>query len=173
METATKISRQALYEAVHEAGAAGISIDQLCDRFDCERNVVHNYLGRLANEMPPRVIRTQPGSSGRVIAACYHASQAGRIQTAPTRCLGIVVGSVDHQILLALRAPGGMRSDKLYARFATSPSSALSRLRAAGLIVDGDETKGKAITLSERGRALVDPDGPLARRRTLNTYCQL
>lgn len=170
METAIKISRAALHEVIVEAGEDGIDISQLCEYFGAERQVVHTYVSRLVHETPPRAIRINTGPGSKIIAACFHGSQAGRIQTAPVRCLGIVIGSVDHLVLLALRAPGGMRTDQLYARFPTSPSSAISRLRAGGLIQDGAD---KAIFLTDKGRELVNPDGPLARRRTLNTYCQL
>ena len=32
---------------------------------------------------------------------------------------------------------------------------------------------GREVTLTEAGRALVAPEGPLSMRRTLQTYCQL
>lgn len=171
MET-EKISRAAVYDAIHDAGDEGISITALCDRFGVERNVVHNYVGRLVHEIPPRVIRTVPGATGNVVAACFRGAP-GAIHTAPVRKLGIVVGSTDHKILLALRAPGGMTTEQIYARFPGAPSSAISRLRTAGLIADGEGEKDRQISLTTKGRELVDPDGPLARRRTLNTYCQL
>lgn len=167
-----KISRAAVYDAIYDAGEDGISITALCEHFCAERNVVHNYVGRLVHEIPPRAIRTVPGATGNVVAACYR-GMPGAIQTAPVRKLGIVVGSTDHKILLALRAPGGMTTEQIYARFPGQPSSAISRLRTAGLIEDGEGSKEKQVSLTPRGRELVDPDGPLARRRTLNTYCQL
>lgn len=87
---------------------------------------------------------------------------------------GIVPGSVSHQILLALRGPGGMTSDQVYERFPTKPSAALTRLKDRGLIrMPAIGTKGKPIALTEQGRALVAADGPLARARSLITYCQL
>jgi hypothetical protein len=66
-----------------------------------------------------------------------------------------------------------MTTEQIYARFPNSPSSAIGRLRAAGLIETGDSVKEKSVALTTNGRALIDPDGPLARRKTLNTYCQL
>lgn len=90
------------------------------------------------------------------------------------RCNGIVVGSLDHQVLLALRGPGGMTSDQVYARFSGSPSGALFRLKAAGLItMPPNGHKGKPISLTEAGRQVIDADGPLARRKSLITYCHL
>jgi hypothetical protein len=47
-------------------------------------------------------------------------------------------------------------------------------LRRAGLIVTPPNgRKGEKVYLTDAGRALVDPAGPLARRRSLITYCQL
>ena len=98
----------------------------------------------------------------------------GRVITRPERKAGIVVGSIDHQVLLALRATGGMTSDQIYERFHPSPSQALCRLRRAGLILTpGAGKKAEAVTLTAAGRALIDPEGPLSRRATLITYCQL
>lgn len=95
-------------------------------------------------------------------------------QTRPVRRNGIVVGSLEHQVLLALRAPGGLTSDQLYERFHPSPSKAMCALRRAGLIVTPPHGhKGGKVTLTDAGRAAVGPDGPLARRRSLITYCQL
>jgi len=169
MSNQVKMNRATLYEAIAAAGNAGVTAQALAAHFGAEPQVVHTYIGRLMKEQPARIVRQ---ARAHVVAACHHPLGAGQIHTAPTRRLGIVVGSQDHQILLALRAPGGMSSDQINARFAYSPSAALSRLRSAGLIVATGEA-GKQTTLTEKGRALVDPDGPLARRRTLNTYCQL
>ncbi len=86
---------------------------------------------------------------------------------------GLIPGSLQHQILLALRAPGGMTAKQIYARFA-SPSNAMFLLRRAGLIVTPPTGhKGEAIRLTDAGRALVDPRGKLARAESLITYCQL
>lgn len=95
-------------------------------------------------------------------------------QTRPVRRNGIVVGSLEHQVLLALRAPGGLTSDQLYERFRPSPSKAMCALRRAGLIFTPPHGhKGEKVSLTDAGRAAVAPDGPLARRRSLITYCQL
>ena len=92
------------------------------------------------------------------------------VRTKPRREGGIVVGSLEHQILLALRAPGGMTSDQVYARF-VSPSGPMCILRRAGLIVTPPNgQKGQPIRLTDAGRALVDPDGPLSRKRALIDY---
>lgn len=86
---------------------------------------------------------------------------------------GLIPGSLQHQILLALRAPGGMTGEQIYARFA-SPSQAMCQLRRAGLIVTPPiGHKGEAIRLTDAGRALVDPRGKLSRAESLVTYCQL
>lgn len=95
-------------------------------------------------------------------------------KTRPERIDGIVVGSLDHQILLALRPAGGMTSDQVYARFPASPSGALHRLKVAGLVsMPGNGQKGKPIRLTDAGRRAVDPAGPLARAKSLITYGQL
>lgn len=94
-------------------------------------------------------------------------------QTRPQRIDGVLVGSMDHQILLALRPPAGMAREQLYARF-NSPSQAICRLSRAGLIVTaGHGKKGEAVRLTETGRRIVDPAGPLARSKTLINYCHL
>lgn len=96
------------------------------------------------------------------------------LKTKPQRKHGIVVGSLDHQILLALRPESGMTSDQIYERFPRSPSQAICRLRRAGLIVTGGMgKKGEGVHLTPAGRALVDPRGDLARSKSLITYCQL
>lgn len=90
-----------------------------------------------------------------------------------SRIDGLIPGSLQHQILLALRAPGGMTTEQIYARFA-SPSTAMCLLRRAGLIVTPPNGhKGEAIRITEAGRALVDPRGKLARSQTLINYCHL
>lgn len=87
---------------------------------------------------------------------------------------GIALGGTAHLILLALRGVGGMTSDQVCARFAGHQSGALHRLKSAGLIdLPASGHKGKPIRLTGSGRALTEPDGPLARRKTLVTYCQL
>lgn len=96
------------------------------------------------------------------------------VDTRPKRCQGIVVGGLDHQLLLALRCPGGMTSDQVYARFTNSPSGALFRLKSAGLVeMPGLGTKAKQIRLTDKGKELIAPDGPLSRRQSLITYCAL
>lgn len=86
---------------------------------------------------------------------------------------GLIPGSLQHQILLALRAPGGMTAEQIYARFA-SPSTAMCLLRRAGLIVTPPiGQKSGYIRLTDAGRALVDPRGQLARSQTLINYCHL
>lgn len=87
---------------------------------------------------------------------------------------GIVPGGTDHQIMLALRGCGGMTSDQVHARFGGHQSASLHRLKTAGMIeVPAIGMKGFPIRLTERGRALTDPSGPLNRTANLITYCQL
>ena len=87
---------------------------------------------------------------------------------------GIVPGSTDHRILLALRGTGGMTSDQVRNRFNGHQSGALHRLKVAGLVeLPAMGHKGRLISLTEQGNALVSPDGPLSRRKTLIAYCQL
>jgi hypothetical protein len=87
---------------------------------------------------------------------------------------GVVPGGTEHQLLLALRGCGGMTSDQVRARFGVYQSAALSRLKKAGMVeVPTIGQKGFPIRLTERGRSLTNPDGPLARTKTLITYCQL
>jgi hypothetical protein len=87
---------------------------------------------------------------------------------------GVVPGGTAHLILLALRGAGGMNSEQLCARFGDHQSGALHRLKGIGLIdMPAMGNKGKTIRLTDTGRALTEPDGPLSRRKTLITYCQL
>ena len=82
---------------------------------------------------------------------------------------GIRAGSLEHQILLALR-PSGVTSEQVYERF-NSPSQAMCRLKRAGLIeTPPNGQKGKPVRLTEAGRRIVDPDGPLSRRNALIDY---
>ena len=91
----------------------------------------------------------------------------------PAAIKGVVPGGPAHRLLLALRGAGGMSSDQVYARF-SSPSAALFRLKELGYIEMPDAgQKGKPICLTTAGRELTDANGPLARRKTLITYCQL
>lgn len=86
---------------------------------------------------------------------------------------GVTPGSTDHRLLLALRGPGGMTTDQIRTRFGGHQTASLYRLKTHGLIVvprTGD--KGVPIALTERGRALTDPSGPLNRSHLI-TYCQL
>ena len=91
------------------------------------------------------------------------------LRTRPQRVEGILPGSLDHQILLALR-PGGVTSEQVYARF-QSPSQAMCNLKRAGLIeTPPNGQKGKPVRLTDAGLRIVDPDGPLARRNSLIDY---
>lgn len=86
---------------------------------------------------------------------------------------GVVPGGTDHRILLALRAPGGMTSDQICARFGGYQGAGLCRLKNAGLInTPSIGKKGEGITLTERGRALTEATGPLSRKHFID-YCQL
>lgn len=80
---------------------------------------------------------------------------------------GVLVGSSAHQILLALR-PAGAYLEQMQARFGQTASHHLVRLRQLGLVTD---VPGRELmTLTETGRGLVSPDGPLARAKTLINY---
>lgn len=92
----------------------------------------------------------------------------------PSRAIsGVVPGSTDHLVLLALRGPGGMTSAQINARFGYV-AGALHRLKTAGLIdLPGPGQKGIAIGLTDSGRALTEASAPLARAKNLINYCQL
>ena len=86
---------------------------------------------------------------------------------------GIVPGSTDHLVLLAIRGCGGMTSEQISARFGYV-SASLYRLKKAGLIdLPAPGQKGIPTRITEAGRALTEADGPLSRRKSLITYCQL
>ena len=85
---------------------------------------------------------------------------------------GIMVGSVKHKLLLALR-PGGAYFSQLSARYAVDVSHPLHRMCNEGLVDAVGDQDGRYFRLTNKGRDLVSTDGPLARRKTLNTYCQL
>lgn len=85
---------------------------------------------------------------------------------------GVVPGSTDHRLLLALRGAGGMTSEQVCARFGSYQTSSLGRLRDAGLIdLPAIGQKGLGIRVTEKGLALSAADGPLSRRHLI-TYCQ-
>lgn len=87
---------------------------------------------------------------------------------------GLMPGGVEHRLLLALRGVGGMTKSQITERFGNPQSGPLHRLRVAGLISMPDiGQKGDAVQITPTGLALTAPDGPLCRRKTLNTYCQL
>jgi len=87
---------------------------------------------------------------------------------------GVVPGGTEHRILLALRGAGGMTSDQVCARFGGHQSGPLHRLKVAGLVeMPAIGHKGRPISLTDKGKDLTSADGPLNRRSTLITYCQL
>lgn len=91
----------------------------------------------------------------------------------PAAVNGVVPGSTDHRILLALRGVGGMTSDQLSARFGHQ-GGALHRMKAAGLVVlPSPGQKGRPILLTQKASDLTSSTGPLNRRSTLIDYCQL
>lgn len=103
--------------------------------------------------------------------------KAGRPRSAlgerPEAIEGITPGSAEHQILLALRAPGGMTAEQIKTRFGDA-SGALYRLSQKQMIVMPPiGTKGTYIKPTAKALELTSSDGPLCRRKTLNTYCQL
>lgn len=96
------------------------------------------------------------------------------VRTRPERIGGLVVGGLPHRILLALRAPGGLTQDQVRERFPGKNTEAMTELRRAGLIdALARGKKGETVRITDAGRAAVSPDGPLARARSLITYCQL
>lgn len=100
-------------------------------------------------------------------------SNRDRITPRPEIKSGIAVGSLSHRILLALRAPGGLTTEQVYLRFCC-PSQVMCAMKRAGLIVTPPSgAKDGVVALTAAGRAIVDPDGPLARRKTLINYCHL
>lgn len=106
----------------------------------------------IASQTPPR---RPPGRQSKAIA-------------------GVVPGSTDHRVLLALRGAGGMTSEQICARFGGYQTSSLGRLRDAGLIdLPAIGQKGIGIRLTAKGQALSNPDGPLCRRANLIDYCHL
>lgn len=102
-----------------------------------------------------------------------HHKQARASVGRPSAVHGVVPGSTDHRILLALRGVGGVTSDQLAARFGHQ-GGALHRMKNAGLIqLPALGQKGKPILLTEKALELTGSDGPLNRRSTLINYCQL
>lgn len=85
---------------------------------------------------------------------------------------GILPGGTEHQLLLALRGPGGMTSEQISARFGYV-SASLGRLRNKGLIhMPSIGKKGVPVHITPRGRELTEAGGPLSRSHLI-TYCQL
>lgn len=86
---------------------------------------------------------------------------------------GVIPGSTAHLVLLALRGVGGITSEQLTARFGYV-AGPLHALKKSGLVMLGNPgQKSIPVRLTELGQELTNADGPLARAKTLNTYCQL
>lgn len=86
---------------------------------------------------------------------------------------GVIPGSSAHRLLLALRA-GNMTSEQVAERFGRYMNDAAWRLARRGyLTAPALGKKDGCLALTEEGKALVSPDGALARRNSLITYCQL
>lgn len=85
----------------------------------------------------------------------------------------IGVGSMEHQVLLACRG-GGMSPSQLFERWDAHGRQTAAHLARRGLLTPpaGGSYDG-VYTLTPAGRDLVAPDGPLSRRKSLTTYCQL
>lgn len=84
----------------------------------------------------------------------------------------ITVGGVAHKTLLAMRATGRIEVKQLTERLGDPARAHLPMLARRGLIVQEENNPGVWL-LTEAGRALVVPGGPLCARKTLQTYCQL
>lgn len=92
---------------------------------------------------------------------------------APKAIGGVVPGSSAHRPMLALRA-GNMTSEQVAERFGRYMNDAAWRLARRGyLTAPALGKKDGCLALTEEGKALVSPDGALARRTSLITYCQL
>lgn len=86
---------------------------------------------------------------------------------------GVIPGSSAHRLLLALRA-GNMTSEQIAERFGRYMNDAAWRLARRGyLTAPPIGKKDGCMALTAEGKALVSPDGALARRTSLITYCQL
>lgn len=84
---------------------------------------------------------------------------------------GVIPGSTYHRILLALR-PNGMSNEQISERFGYQ-SGGLTRLKNSGLInTPSIGKKGDLVTLTDFGRCVTEPSGPLSRKHFI-TYCQL
>lgn len=92
---------------------------------------------------------------------------------APKPVGGVVPGSSAHRLMLALRA-GPMTSDQVAERFGRYLNDAMRRLDRQGYLGKPAPGKqGERIALTDTGKALVSPGGPLARRTSEIVYCQL
>lgn len=92
---------------------------------------------------------------------------------APRAIGGVIPGSSAHRLLLALRA-GDMTSEQVAERFGRYMNDAAWRLARRGYLTAPAIGKhGGCMALTAEGKALVSPDGALARRTSLITYCQL
>lgn len=105
------------------------------------------------------------------MAKSYLSRLASKARTAKLAG-GILPGSMDNRILLALRgAP--MLQEQMSERFGT-PTHSLARLERMGLITKpGAGKKGEAIAITAAGRSLLDQQSSLSRRSTEIVYCQL
>ena len=57
----TRITREAVLDAIEDAGPAGISRKQLIDRFGTSEGVIDNHIMHLNRQLPPVIVKPRPG----------------------------------------------------------------------------------------------------------------
>lgn len=136
---------------------------------------IADALGRTFNSIASRIgCLVAKGVEVGPVAAARGRSFAVRFGESRQKdeAFGVTVGGTAHKTLLAMRACGRIEVNQLIERFGDGARAHLPRLARQGLIVQEENNSG-AWLLTEAGRALVAPEGPLSMRRTLQTYCQL
>lgn len=94
----TKITREAVLDAIEEAGAAGISRKQLIEQFGVGESVIDNHIMHLNRQQPPVIVKPRPGffvGADHQVAACADDWIPEPLATDPPAAVGSVLPPVD------------------------------------------------------------------------------
>lgn len=94
----TKITREAVLDAIEEAGPAGISRKQLIEQFGAGESVIDNHIMHLNRQQPPVIVKPRPGffvSTDHQAAACAGDWIPEPLATDPPANVGSALPAVD------------------------------------------------------------------------------
>ena len=169
MTRTTAQARARVVEVITAAGAAGMSRKEIALATGFHDDYVTQAIWEIGTSGDAPIRRV---GRGHYVAAAFEnvaVDPSKPAKTAPA----IIVGSMEHQLLLACRA-GGMTGSQIKERWGAHAGTTAQRLARRRLLkAPSGDSRECEYTITEAGRALVAPDGPLSRRKTLTTYCQL